>query len=36
VTQSAFAVGYASASQFSRDFRALFGHAPSETSLGHD
>ena len=29
VTQAAFAVGYKSASQFSRDYRRLFGHTPS-------
>ena len=29
VSQAAFAVGYSSAAQFSRDFRSVFGHPPS-------
>lgn len=29
-SEAAFAVGYTSASQFSREFRRMFGHAPSE------
>ncbi len=34
VTQAAFEVGYASPSQFSRDFRALFGEPPSAAVAG--
>ena len=34
ITQAAFEVGYASASQFSRDFRALFGAPPSAMATG--
>ena len=30
VSQAAFAVGYTSTSQFSRDFRSFFGHPPSQ------
>ena len=29
---AAFSVGYASASQFSREYKRLFGHSPSETT----
>lgn len=32
VAQAAFAVGYASASQFSREYRQWFGHPPSEAA----
>lgn len=32
VAQAAFAVGYASASQFSREYRQFFGHPPSEAA----
>lgn len=31
-TEAAFAVGYSSPSQFSREFRRMFGHAPSEVA----
>jgi len=31
---AAFEVGYASASQFSREFKRLFGHSPSEVGRG--
>ena len=31
VSQAAYAVGYVSVAQFSRDFRKLFGHPPSRT-----
>lgn len=37
--QAAFAVGYGSANQFSREFKRLFGHPPSATTQqrgGHD
>ena len=37
--RAAFAVGYASASQFSREFKRLFGHPPSAAArhpTGHD
>ena len=33
VTQAAYQVGYASTSQFSREFKRMFGHPPAEAKL---